>query len=317
MLTMEQQAAEGVYGWASAWPLQTVAGNTPHPNQGFISPNASLTVSFKPFLSVFTSGKAIPLRYLPLELELTLCPPTKWTNALDYTAPNPVAASRAYAISNIQLMYDSLVLDEAVQESFYKSLLSNRVLSIPCTQFTQALQTIPAGSTSFSFNLVRAFSRLSHIWLTFVGPDGDATQLATSFVMPREQDADLVNSWNNRPRFDEEENGPTIRLSIGPLNIPDPQPVGPNIAEHWHMLQKALPATPYLDRRDFASQTFVSVFDLRRVPGDPTSALSTRSGDLVRVDIKNLTANVAASCIVTMWSMAVLSIREQGIILLD
>ena len=83
------------------------------------------------------------------------------------------------------------------------------------------------------------------------------------------------------------------------------------------MLQKALPGVPYLDRRDFASQSFVSVFDLRRTPGDPTSALSTRSGDLVRVDIKNLTANLAASCIVTMWSMAVVSIREQGITLLD
>ena len=59
LLTMEQQAAEGVYGWASAWPLQTVAGNTPHPNQGFISPQANLTVSFKPLLSIFTSGNTI------------------------------------------------------------------------------------------------------------------------------------------------------------------------------------------------------------------------------------------------------------------
>jgi hypothetical protein len=315
--TMEEQAKEAVFGWASAWPLQTVVTNTPHPNQGFLSPGASLTVSFKPLLSIFTSGKAIPCRYLPLELELTLAPATEWTNALDYAAPNPAAASRAYTIGNIQLMYDSLVLDEAVQESFYKSLLSNRVLSIPTTLFTQVAQTIPAGATSFSFNLVRAFSRLSHIWLTFVGPDGDATQLATSFVMPTAQDGNLTASWNNRPKFDQEEDCPTIRLSIGPLNIPDPQPVGPNIADHWHMLQKALPATPYLDRRDFASQTFVSVFDLRRTPGDPTSALSTRSGDLVRVDIKNLTANLAASCVVTMWSMAVVSIREQGITLLD
>ena len=314
---MEQQAAEGVYGWASAWPTQTVAGNTPHPNQGFLSPGASLTVSFKPLLSIFTSGKAIPCRYLATELECTLCPATEWTNANDYTAPNPAPASRDYTIGNIQLMYDSLVLDEAVQESFFRSLMQNRTLSIPTTLFTQVTQTLPAGATQFSFNLVRAFSRLSHIWITFVGQPGNATQLATSFVMPTAQNAQLTGSWGNRPRFDVEQDGPTIRLSIGPLNIPDPQPVGPNIAEHWWMLQKALPATPYLDRRDFASQTFVSVFDLRRTPGDPTSALSTRSGDLVRVDIKNLTANFASSIVVTMWSMAVVSIKESGITLLD
>ena len=317
LLSMEQQAAEGVYGWSSAWPNQTLAGNTPHPNQGFLSAGASLTVSFKPLLSVFTSSRAIPCRYMPLELELSLCPATEWPNANDYTAINPQPASRDYTIGNIQLMYDSLVLDEAVQESFYKSLLSNRTLSIPTTLFTQVVQTIPANSTSFSFNLVRAFSRLSHIWLTFVGPPGNDTQLATSFVMPTAQDGDLTASWANRPRFDGEQEGPTIRLSIGPLNVPDPQPVGPNIQEHWWMLQKALPATPYLDRRDFASQTFVSVFDLRRTPGDPTSALSTRSGDLVRVDIKNLTANFASSIVVTMWSMAVVSIKESGITLLD
>jgi hypothetical protein len=316
LLSMEDQLREGVFGWSSSWPLQTAAGNTMHPNQGFLSPGASLTVSFKPLLSIYTSGKALPCRYLPQELELTLAPATEWTNALDY-AQNPQAASRAYTIGNIQLMCDSLVLDEAVQESFYKSLLSNRVLSIPTTLFTQVVQTIPVGATSFSFNLVRAFSRLSHIWLTFVGPDGDATQLATSFVMPTAQDGDLTASWNNRPRFDQEEDCPTIRLSIGPLNIPDPQPVGPNIADNWHMLQKALPGPVALDRRDFASQTFVSVFDLRRTPGDPTSALSTRSGDLVRVDIKNLTANLAASCVVTMWSFACLSIRESGCTLLD
>jgi hypothetical protein len=87
--------------------------------------------------------------------------------------------------------------------------------------------------------------------------------------------------------------------------------------ELFWMLQKALPATPYLDRADFAAQTFVIPFDLRRTPGDPTSALSTRSGDLVRLDIKNMTADVAQTCIITMWSMAVVSIREQGITLLS
>jgi hypothetical protein len=313
---MEQQASEACFGWASAWPDQRVAGYGPHPNQGYLAPGASLTVSFKPLLSVFTSGKAIPFRYMPLDWEGTLCPAGDWTNVNDYA--NPVAvASRTYAISDIQFIYDSLVLDEAVQESFYKSLLSNRVLSIPTTQFVQITTTIAPGATSFSTNLVRAFSRLSHVWVTFCGPAGDNTQLATSFVNPTTQDAQLVASWKLRPRFGAEQACVSARLSIGPLNVPDPSPAGPNMQELFWMLQKALPATPYLDRADFAAQTFVIPFDLRRTPGDPTSALSTRSGDLVRLDIKNMTADVAQTCIITMWSMAVVSIREQGITLLS
>ena len=312
--TMENQANEGVYGWASAWPNQTVAGNTVHPNQGFLAANANLTVSFKPLLSVFSQSRYLPLRYMPLELELTLAPNADWLATADYTLAANLA-SQDYAISNIQIVGDSMVLDEAVQESFYKSLLSNRVLSIPVTQFTQVVQTIPIGANSLSFNVVRAFSRLAFVWITFVGA-GANTNLATSFVMPTAQDAALTASWYNRPQFTREEDCPSVRLSIGPLNVPDPQPVA-TFQEHWHMLNKALGYVPYLDRADFASQTFVSVFDLRRTPGDPTSSLSTRSGDLVRIDVKNLTPNVAQSMVVTLWSLSVLSCRESGISLLD
>ncbi len=312
LLTMEQQAAEGVYGWSSAWT------GTPHPNPGILPANASVTVSFKPLLSLFTSGKALPSRYCPVELEFSLTP-----NAVDWLAPfdhqNPaVAASQVFSINNIQVIADQLVLDEAVQASFYTSLLANRVLSIPITQSIMLQQNIPAGATSVSFNISRAFSRLSHIWLTFLGA-GAATNVATSFVMPHVQDAGLVNSWGTYPNFTANTdvvNCPTVRLSIGPMNIPDPAPVS-SMSEHWLMLQKALPGVPYLDRADFMAQTFVSAFDLRRVPGDPTSAISTRAGEMLRVDIKNITADVSQSVIVTLMAYSVVSVREAGITLLD
>jgi hypothetical protein len=55
LLTMEQQAAEAAYGWHSAW-------NGPHPTSGQIAATASVTVSFKPLLSLMTAGKFLPLR---------------------------------------------------------------------------------------------------------------------------------------------------------------------------------------------------------------------------------------------------------------
>ena len=82
------------------------------------------------------------------------------------------------------------------------------------------------------------------------------------------------------------------------------------------MLQKALPSTPAIDRADFASNSYTSVFDLRRVPGDTTSAMSTRSGELLRIDVKGMTADASPTCFVTLWAMSVVSIREQGITLL-
>ena len=83
------------------------------------------------------------------------------------------------------------------------------------------------------------------------------------------------------------------------------------------MLQKALPGVPMLDRKDFGTDKFISVFDLRRVPADATTALSTRSGDLLRIDLKNLTADLVTEVHITLWAFAVCSVRESGVTLLD
>ncbi len=109
---MEQQGSEAVFGYHSAW------NNSPHPCPGQLAAGQSITVSFKPMLSLFTAGKSLPLRYCPLELETTLtAAASDWLNANDYQA-TPAAASQVYAISNIQLIFSAQVLDEAVQESF-------------------------------------------------------------------------------------------------------------------------------------------------------------------------------------------------------
>ena len=84
------------------------------------------------------------------------------------------------------------------------------------------------------------------------------------------------------------------------------------------MLQKVLPHTPYLDRADFMQQTFVSAFSTLRTPGDPTSAISTRAGELLRIDIKNLTGGSQASSVyVTLMAFSCVSVREAGITMLD
>jgi hypothetical protein len=310
---MEEQAKEAMYGWSGAW------NGTPHPGQGTIPPNSSVTVSFHPLLSLFTSGKCIPNRYASVEVELSLTPAAiDFLSTTDHQA-TPAAAGSTFSLENLQLVYDALSLDPAVEQSFYSSILANRVLSIPVTQCIQIQQNIPTGATSLSFNVSRAFSRLTHVWLTFVGT-ATTTNIATSFVNPVAQDAAYVNSLGTFPNFTantDSVNCPQIRLSIGPMNIPDPAPVS-SWSEHWMMLQKVLPHTPYLDRADFMQNTFVSAFSTLRTPGDPTSAISTRAGELLRIDIKNLTGGSQASSVyVTLMAFSCVSVREAGITMLD
>jgi hypothetical protein len=237
---------------------------------------------------------------MPLEYECSLSStPADWLNVTG-------ANSQTYSVQNIQLLCDAYIRDESVLESFYKSLLSNRVLSIPCMVVYQIQQSIPAGSTTFSFSAVRAFSRLSHVWLTFQGTGAKSSQ----FLCPTNISADNTGS-----QPDLTDQAPGARLSIGPKFYPDPAPAT-TIPELFYMFQKALPGVPNMDRDDYLRTAFTIAFDVRRMPSDPSSSISTRSGDLLRIDLTNLTANVASTCWLTLFAFGVTACRETGVTLL-
>ena len=298
---LEQFGEAGICGIGGSWADTTL--NTP--TMGTIAPSTSFTVIHKVHVSMFNSGKYLPVRYMPLELEMTLN-----NTVTDWLNPSGTDNSTSFEISNIQLIYDAYVLDEAVQESFYKALLANRALSIPSMTVYQVVQSIPGGSSTFSFSAVRAFSRLSHVWLTFRA----AGARSCEFFNPTTR-----GGTGATPAL-ADGGCPTARLSIGPHYWPDPQP-NSSIPELFYQLQKALPSIPNINRDQFTAQTantgfFTICFDVRKIPGDPTSSISTQSGDLLRVDLQNLTANLVSECWLTMLAFSVTGVRESGVTLL-
>ena len=298
---LEQFGEAGICGMGGSYATNSLN----NPTMGTIAPNGSFTVIHKVHCSLFNSGKLLPTRYMPLELEMTLN-----TSVADWLNADGTNNSTSYSVSNIQLLYDAYVLDEAVQESFYKALLNSRALSISSMTVHQVVTSLPAGSTSFSFSAVRAFSRLAQVWLTFRGTGARSSEFLNPTTLAGAGAAPALA-----------DNGcPTARLSIGPHYWPDPQPNG-SIPEFFYQLQKALPNIPNISRDNFQGQTansgaFTICFDVRKVPGDPTSAISTRSGDLLRVDLQNLTANLASECWLTMFAFSVTAVRESGVTLL-
>jgi hypothetical protein len=293
---LEQFGEARIAGFGGSWSTGNTQTN--QPNTGGVNASQSYTVMHKLYMSIFSSGKLLPTRYMPLELEMTL------NSSLSDWLLTTTGHSTTFAIENIQLLYDAYALDEAVQDSFYKALLANRVLSIPTMTVYQVVQTIPANSTTFSFAAVRAFSRLSHVWLTFRGTGPKSadflcpTTITSNGAMPALYDA-----------------APSARLSIGPKYWPDPAPAA-SIPELFYQFQKALPGVPNITRDNFLTNAFTIVFDVRRMPSDPTSSISTRSGDLLRIDLQNLTANVATECWLTLFAFSVTAVRESGVTLL-
>ena len=171
---------------------------------------------------------------------------------------------------------------------------------------------MPDGATTYSFSSVRAFSRLSQVWLTFRGTGPKAT----SFICPANLVGEEVDDGDAALPLVTAAPICTARLSIGPKNYPDPQPVSSG-AEYYYMLTNALGMQPNITRNDFEHECFTIVWDLRKTPGDSTSAVSTRSGDLLRVEIGNIAASQGVKeCWLTLVSFGVCAIRESGVALL-
>jgi hypothetical protein len=202
---------------------------------------------------------------------------------------------------------DCYTLDEAVLTSFYSALLKNRVLSIPVMNCYQISHPLPAGATTYSFSSVRAFSRLSQVWLTFRKTGPRSTEFLCPGPLPGEDDAANMELFTAKV--------PTARLSIGPHQWPEGQPVS-SMAEYHMMFTKVLATQPNITRREFEHDAFSIVWNIQKSPSDPTSSISTRSGDLVRVELTNMTADAATECWMTLISFGVCAIRESGVTLL-
>jgi hypothetical protein len=303
----EQFGSVGVEGFHVA--AQT-ANNDFKPQVGVLGIQP-ITVMHRLHLSLLNSGKLLPVKYCPLEIEGTLADAVDWLKA----PANPTEAlvvTTAFTISDVQIIANAFVLDEAVLHSFYSALLKNRVMSIPLMTAYQIMHPMPDNATTYSFSSVRAFSRLAQVWLTFrsTGPK------ATSFICPANLQGQETDDGDNALPLVSANPVVTARLSIGPKNYPDPQPVS-SAAEYYYMLVNALGTQPNITRNDFEHECFTIVWDLRKNPGDSTSAVSTRSGDLLRVELGNILASQGIKeCWMTLVSFGVCAIRESGVALL-
>ena len=299
----EQFGEAGITGLHGSWLAGTPLNI---PRLGTIAASQRYTVMHKLGLSLFAAGKMLPVRYCPLELELSLAnAPTDWVTGGAGNSTN-------FTLENVQLLYDEIVPDEAVLDSMYKSLMASRCLTVPCFTAYMISTTLTPGQSSFSYAAVRAFSRVSHVYLTF--QDG-ALAKSGSFVNP----CTITNNAGTAPSLSDANLGapncPYARLSVGSHYWPDPQPMQ-SIPELFYAFQKSLPNIPNLSRDQFAFNAFTIAFDLRRIPEDPTSSISTRSGDLLRVELQNLTNANATVMWMTIFAFSTVAIREQGVVLL-
>ena len=100
------------------------------------------------------------------------------------------------------------------------------------------------------------------------------------------------------------------------MNVPDPSPSS-TIGQHFYQLQQALGNIPNIDRDTYTQRAFTMVFDLKKIIQDNSTSASTSSGDLLRIDIQNITGGHVTEVYLTMFAFSVCAISESGCQLLN
>jgi len=270
------------------------------PQIGRIEPGERASVLHKLHLSLFNSGKILPSRFMPLEVQLVLADNNEWLNT-------GVDFSTNFALENVRIIYDQVICDEGIQNSLFSSLRANQVLNIPCLTAYTFTHPIGAGMTQVDIPAVRAFSKISSVWITF----STNTRRSTDFLIP----STPPNGLGLTPAIDSGNPGwcPSIRMSIGGKQYPDPAP-SQTIAMQYYLLCRALGYAPNITRDDYLSDTYVVCFDLKKVPFDQGAGVNSRSGDLIRIAIERLTPDRCTQAHVTFFAYTIVGVRESGVV---
>ena len=296
----EQWSEASVCGLGGSWDTATGLMYQGQPKIGKIEPGERAAVLHKLHLSLFNSGKTLPCRFMPLEVQLVLANNDEWLNTTS-------TFSTDFALENIRIIYDQVIADEGVVNSLFSNLRANQTLNLPCLTAYTFTHPIGNGMTQVDIPAVRAFSKISSIWVTFSNNTARSYQFPIPSTPP--------NGLGSMPAIDSGNPGwaPRIQLSIGGKNYPDPAP-SDSISMQYYQLVRALGLSPNITRDDYLSDTYVVCFDLKKVPFDQGSGVNSRSGDLIRIAVDRLTAGRCTQAHVTFFAYTVVGVRESGVV---
>ena len=70
----------------------------------------------------------------------------------------------------MKILYDSVVLDSALENSYSSMLMANKSLTVPYSTWHTTYNSIVPGTQSLALSIVRACTRLKGIYVSFTKP---------------------------------------------------------------------------------------------------------------------------------------------------
>ena len=181
-----------------------------------------------------------------------------------------------FDITNVSLACNIHTVDSSLANSYAKHILSGNSINYHSKSMVTTKHLIT--DSSFSLNIVRGYSRLCQIYLTF-HKAGEKT--IRDFYSPLNNNVPTTASDNC-----------TMQIQIGSRRFPE-RPMS-SVAEQWLRLREAAgvfygESDVAILPTDFVNRKAIFGFDLEKVghQGASHSGLSTKNGDILTLDVKN------------------------------
>ncbi len=264
-------------------------------------------MTLTPLAGLLQCGKYLPLRLMnSMILEFSLA---RTDDALT-PAANP-NQSREFELSQCELQFSTVRLDSVLEAGFSSMMLSGRALQLNLRTIMSQQSIIPAGAVEYQATVVRALSRIAAVFVTFQGRDpANASPLR----------------FHNPSAVVGEERTLEWSVQIGSKQWPE-MSTCKSLAATMSLLKQALGtydqniACTSITPANFVDTRYCIGVPTSTIPGQVFSGTSTRSGDLLSVLIKSMTAaggaEEAQKLHISLVAEVILELKESGTVLLE
>lgn len=244
------------------------------------------SVLFKPLSGLFQQTKYLPLRYMPIEIELELAdtlepivvPTVAGTDGNDagLTLAN---TSLSWKLENCMIKTDLCTLDNALENSYVSHLLSGKTINLVYNTFISSLQTIVSADTQI--NVSRSLSKMKSL---FVSLDKDFTDGRLTYYNKRFNNfwsplagTGITTTMTHDPAHDVQ----YLQLQIGSKLMPE-YPLK-STAECFYTLRKSLGLQSNnlhsidIDGVSYRNNKFIIGFDTEKLLGLSFTGMNTRN----------------------------------------
>lgn len=285
----------------------------------------SQRVLFKPLSGIFEQNKMIPLRYMPITIELelvnTFADPmlaTYGTDTIDSFAGSIKPADIKWSIENVEAKCDMLTLDNALDNAFAEHLLGGGFLPINYNTFISQMQTVKG--QKLGVNVSRAVSRLKSVFVSLQkdNPGYAGAKNWNTFWSP-------LNPDNRDGKLTHKEEGEfKFYVQIGSKMFPE-YPIQSH-SEAYYQLKKTLGIQSSnvhsfdITSREYRENKMILAVDTEKVIEAGWTGLDTRAGDLMRVVFEyndSTDTRHAESMHIVLHSDQVVEVRNTGVQVMD